>query len=260
MPLTVAMHNFDPKSRDLTDDAARLLQARFAAFSPLSETDRILLADVAQTLQYHPPHRNLYPAGLVAPPLRVIVSGWACRYRLLADGKRQIVCLRLPGDFIGHVAAMPLPSACATGALTEVQTVNAKLIAEAVSCRDGRLSPLSQCAVLMWHHDDVMMCDQIVRLGRQTSVARLAHFMLRCHERLKFVDLASKDSFPMPLTQEVLADVLGLSVVHMNRTIQELRRNGLLDLRNGMALMLDLNQLRVVANWSPLPRPAAGLT
>ena len=76
----------------------RVLALRFSAFASLSDAESDLLRSLAQTARYHPPYRDLHPAEM-APP-RMIVAGWAVQYRQLATGQRQIVSLRLPGDFV----------------------------------------------------------------------------------------------------------------------------------------------------------------
>ena len=75
--------------------------------------------------------------------------------------------------------------------------------------------------------------------------------MLELHGRLGRVGLAEDDRFAMPLTQEALADVLGFSVVHVNRTVQQLRRDRLLDVRNGVVVLTQREQLQELANWTP---------
>ncbi len=230
-----------------------MLKAQFSSFGGLTGEDDRFLAQVARTSYYHPPHRSLYAKDSASPPLRIVTAGWGCRYRLLPDGRRQIVSLRLPGDFIGHVSSMTLPTAYATGALTEMQTVNAQAFADVLGHDDGRHAALAHGSRAMFHLDDLMMCDHIVCLGRQTALAGLAHLVLRLHERLTRVGLASSDQFRMPLTQEVLGDVLGQSVVHMNRVVRELRHSGLVDLRGGIATMLDPERLRAISAWTPLP-------
>ena len=244
---------------DLDTDGVglRILRARFSSFSELSEEEDNLLVKMSETVHYHPPHRSLYPRSLTIRPLRMIIAGWGCRYRLLSNGRRQIINLCLPGDFVGHVFAIDVPTPYSIGALTEMQTVNASSIASLLSAHDGRFLGLSHAMRVMSHVEDIMMCDQILRLGRQTGPARLSHLVLRLHERLTRLDLAKGNRFAMPLTQEVLADVLGQSHVHMNRIIRDLRKNNLLDLRAGVAEILDIDRLRAMAAWVPLPAKVA---
>ncbi len=104
---------------------------------------------------------------------------------------------------------------------------------------------------VMAHLEAMLLGDQIVRLGWQTAGGRFAHLMLELHGRLSRVGLAQDDRFAMPLTQHALADVLGFSVVHVNRTLQQLRRDRLLDVRNGMAVLMQRERLQELAGWTP---------
>lgn len=226
-----------------------VLAKRFSALAPLSHAENDLLRGLAEATRYHPPYRDVHAAG--APPMRprMIVAGWAAQYRQLVDGQRQIISLKLPGDLIRPLFLIHLPLPCAVAALTELETVDAQPLAEAAA--GSAHSSLGQAIHVMAHMDRMLLGDQIVRLGRQTACGRFAHLMLELHERLDRVGLAEADRFAMPLTQETLADVLGFSVVHTNRTIQQLRRDDLLDVRNGMVMLLQRNRLHDLASWTP---------
>ena len=115
---------------------------------------------------------------------------------------------------------------------------------------------LAHAVHVMAHLETMLLGDQIVRLGRHTASGRFAHLMLELYERLNRMGLAQDDRFAMLLTQEVLADVPGFSVVHVNRSIQQLRRDRLLDIRNGMAVLMQSERLQDLASWTP----PAGLT
>lgn len=176
-----------------------------------------------------------------------LVSGWACRFRHLSDGRRQIFDFVLPGEGIG-VCLRPAPLAnTSTTALTPVRLVDAAplLRAEALdSCKE------LVCA-LQTHADadERRMLDQVVRLGRLSALERLAHLILDLHQRLVVVGQADGDRFSLPLTQETLADALGLSVVHVNRTIQELRRQNLVQLERGVVRLPDRDGLARLAGY-----------
>lgn len=231
----------------------RVLSEHFSAFASLSNAEMKLLGDLAEAARYHPPYRDLYVAGASPPPARMIVAGWACQYRLLPDGHRQIISLKLPGDLIWPLMQVRLPSSCAVAALTELETVSAQPLIEAAAAADPVYPGLAHATRVMAHLHDMLLYDQIVRLGRQTACGRFAHLMLELRERLGRVGLVESDSFAMPLTQDVLADVLGFSVVHVNRTVQQLRRESLLDVRNGQVVLLQPERLRELAGWAPLP-------
>jgi len=223
----------------------RVLALGFSAFASLSDAESDLLRSLAETARYHPPSRDLYAAEM--PPPRVIVAGWAAQYRQLANGQRQIIGLRLPGDFVAPLRQLHLPSSCVITALTELETVDAQPLVDTEPAHPN----LAQAVGVMAHMDYMLLSDQIVRLGRQTAGGRFAHLMLELYERLSRVGLAEDGRFAMPLTQEVLADVLGFSVVHVIRTIQQLRRDRLLDVRNGTAMLIQRDRLQDLANWTP---------
>jgi len=237
------------------DDEARhlgVLVRRLSALASLSDAEAGLLRELAADARYHPPGRSLYVAGVPSPP-RMVVAGWACWHRVLPGGARQIVSLRLPGDLLWPVPPPGLRPPCSVAALTELETVSAQPLAEAMATADPAHPGLGRAGRLMAHLDEALLCDQVVRLGRQTAGRRFAHLMLELRERLARVDLAGDDRFAMPLTQDVLADALGLSVVHVNRTVQQLRHDGLLDVRGGVVTLLDPERLRDLAGWTAPP-------
>lgn len=116
---------------------------------------------------------------------------------------------------------------------------------------------LWEALTLASRHDEMRLLDQVVRLGQQTAPERIASLMLELHNRLLQVRQADADSFPMPLTQEHLACTLGLSLVHVNRSLQQLRRMGLLEVRGGRAFMPAPDQLKSFCSFEATARPYA---
>lgn len=226
----------------------RALVRRLSALAVLSDAELDLVRDLAADARRHPPQRCLHLAG--APlSARLVVAGWACRYRALPDGSRQILSFVLPGDLTGPIRHLGLPSSCTVVALTELETVSAQPFAEAAAAADPAHPGLARAARLMAYLDDLLLCDQLVRLGRQNAPARFAHLMLELHDRLACVGLASGGCFAMPLTQEVLADALGLGIVQVNRLVPQLRRDGLLDIEDGVVTLTDPERLQALAGW-----------
>jgi len=239
---TLALH-----SADRQPSHACVLALGFSAFAPLSDAEGNLLRDLAGATRYHPPYRDLHATEAPPPPPRMIVAGWAAQYRQLADGQRQIVSLRLPGDFVAPLGQLRFASTCAVAALTELETVNAQSLADAGPAHPG----LAHAVRVMAHLEAALLDEQIVRLGGQTAGGRFAHLMLELHDRLGRVGLAGDGRFALPLTQHALADVLGFSVVHVNRTLQQLRRDRLLEVRNGMVVLMQRDRLQELAGWTP---------
>ena len=94
------------------------------------------------------------------------------------------------------------------------------------------------------------MRDHVVRLGRQTAYERVVHLMLEFRSRLAVVGQVVDDGFAVPVTQEVLADALGLSVVHINRTLQQIRRDRLFELRGGQLKLRQIELMQAMVDWA----------
>ena len=234
------------RSAGIQPSHLRVLTFRFSSFASLSDAESGLLQDLAGAARSYPPHRDIRAAG--TPP-RMIVAGWAAQCRQLANGQRQVISLRLPGDFVWPLAQLSSPWSCAVTALTELETVDAQPLVDALAGPD--YPSLARTARVMAHLDHMLLGDQIVRLGRQTATERFVHLMLELHGRLAQVGLAEDGCFAMPLTPEVLADVLGISVVHVNRTVQQLRRDRLLEVWDGTVTLLRRERLEALASWAP---------
>lgn len=211
---------------------------------PLSDAEQALLARLrwSETI---PPAAEIVADGRPLHP-RYIMSGWAARVRWLQDGRRQIVSLALPGDGLG-LCQRSLPLAmCPVIALTTVAIADGSEVLHAMGDGESGLSEASNFAAAL---DQAYLIEQIVRLGRQTAYERLAHLFLELHDRLDAVGMVSEASFPMPLTQEMLADVTGLSIVHVNRTLQQLRRDAMVECSGGRVTLLKHAMLIAIADY-----------
>lgn len=173
----------------------------------------------------------------------LVVAGVAADVRILADGRRQILGLRLPGEII------PGERHDTVTALTPVELVDATPLIRELSEQGGLRSSLGRAWLAAARAEQAMMSDQIVRLGRLSAYERMAHLLLEIHERLFHVGLANATSFHMPLRQDMIADLLGLSVVHVSRTSQQLKRDRLAHTRSSHVTLLDRERLATVANY-----------
>ena len=223
------------------------LIARLASMAPLSPTEWRLVEDMCHVARSFPARAELVAVGAVQSP-QLLLSGWACYQRLLGDGRRQIVSFILPGDTIGSMLNSGVPAACSVVSLTSVTAADAKPLVAAAEDRSAA-SGFANLVRVMAARDEQGLRDHIVRLGRQTAYERMVHLMLDFRDRLSAAGLCDRDSFTMPLTQETLADALGLSVVHVNRTLQQIRRDGLLELRTGVVTLLQPEQMALIADW-----------
>jgi CRP-like cAMP-binding protein len=227
------------------DNAVALRLGRLAR---LSSVEMDILRDLSQTARQSPAHAELCVEGRIQPPL-MLLSGWACHQRILGDGRRQIVRFLLPGDAIGSLSRPGLPASSSALALTPVVVADARPLLRNADENGVPLSGLAEAVARMSYADEINLRDQVVRLGRQTAYERLVHLVLEFYGRLQAIGMVDGDSFALPLTQDILADALGLSVVHINRTLQQVRRDRLLDMRGGQVTLRQLDLMRAMADW-----------
>jgi CRP-like cAMP-binding protein len=226
----------------------------------LSEGEEALVRALTERRERFSPGEELIGDGQPSRRPRFVVAGWAAYQRVLADGRRQIFSFILPGDLMGYAPKPPPPALCSLTALTALETIDAELVAEAAE--SGRGPGLAAAIEGLRKLEGQLLLDHMVRLGQQTAYERVAHFLLELQRRLQIVGLGDAQRFPLPLTQEMLADALGLSIVHVNRTLQQLRRDGLIELRSGVAILLRPEALSAVSDYDTLgafraPPPAA---
>lgn len=195
------------------------------------------------------PHQYLARESDVPDFLYRIDEGWACHFRLLNDGRRQITALFLPGDYcephwiFGGRPAHPII------AITNVRTT-------AVPCRTWREGRREQQHELLSNVIGMIerQADWLVTLGRKTALERIAHLLCEVYERMSHNGLSYGQQCSMPLTQMDIADVTGLTPVHVNRTLQTMRNSKLIELQSKWLRIPDISALRQAAALAPLPR------
>jgi len=185
-------------------------------------------------------------AGAPMRRLKWIVSGWAGEMHVLPDTRRQICSLLLPGDIF---AAPPVGQNLRRGvvALTRLDCLDVPSLIDGLD-ETGDMNALIENRL---RDQTERRYDHLTRLGQLSAPQRLAHLLLELHERLRVAGLASDNHFRLPLTREHLADALGLSVVHLDRSLRMLRVRRLLDIRFGGVTLLDQRELLVLAGREP---------
>jgi CRP-like cAMP-binding protein len=220
------------------------------AFSALSDAELELVRSLGERRERHGVGDELVAEGAGASRPRFILAGWACRQRVLPDGRRQIFSFLLPGDGLG-LSRRAGPELSSITALTALETADAEPVLGAIQA--GRAPGIARALAGAEPIEQTQLFDHMVRLGRQTAYERVAHFLLELQRRLEIAGLGDTQRFPLPLTQEILADALGLSIVHVNRTLQQLRRERLIELRSGVAILLERELLASIADYRPAP-------
>ena len=170
-------------------------------------------------------------AGEDAPQLYTLYSGWAFRFKTLPDGRRQILNFLLPGDLLGLQAAMFDAAQHGIEALTDVQIC--MLPRRDVWALFGTMPDLAFDVTWLGAREESIVDENLTSVGRRSAAERAAALIVGLYKRAKVLGLVVDDSFDFPLTQQHLADALGLSLVHTNKTLAKLRRMGMFTSKNG---------------------------
>jgi CRP-like cAMP-binding protein len=231
---------------------------RLRAHAVLGPAETELLLSLGAVPKMHSAGTLVCPRSDGTPHPRVIVSGWACRPRILPDGRRQMLNLLLPGDLMGDRGDRRPLALNPVVALTPVRTISAARLFAALAERPGAYPGIVEALAALERVEENQLLDHVVRLGCQSALQRMAHLLLELHGRLAVIGFTHDSTFPMPLTQETLGELLGLSLVHTNRIVAQLRREELVTIRSGVVAVHDFGRLALLADRiNPLPRTVA---
>ncbi|WP_354044389.1 Crp/Fnr family transcriptional regulator [Devosia sp. UYZn731] len=180
-------------------------------------------------------------------PVFIMLEGWACRYKILPNGTRQILAYLMPGDCcdlnIGLLDEMDHSIQVITPAL--VATVE-RTDMDAIMDKHRSIAKAMYIAQLV---DEGTMRSWITSMGRRTSVERVAHLMCELYLRARNVGLEFEPELQLPLTQLLLADSLGMTAVHVNRILKMLRLSGAMTLKRGSLNIVDPAKLLQIAGF-----------
>jgi CRP-like cAMP-binding protein len=226
------------------------LTRRLEEFTPLSESDRAALAQLSQqSTRTVEAKRDLIRQGDAPRSLFLIREGWACRYRELDDGRRQIVDFAVPGDLCDLNLFILDRIDHSIGAITrlKVAEIGGEIFRALVTSHPDITTAL-------WWQELVSKSihrEWIVNVGQRTAQERIAHLFCEMFLRLESVGLTNGFSCDFPPTQGDLADATGLTSVHVNRSLQELRGRGLVELDRKRLTIPDLRALQELAGFNP---------
>lgn len=214
----------------------------------LSARERAALAEAVAEVRLYAPGDTLIRAGVSAEHSTLLLGGLVGRVFYMAEGKRQIVALHLPGDFVDLHSLLLKRLDHDVVALSEVRVA---LFPHAALRRLTETEPhLSRMLWLLTVIDGAIHREWIGRLGHSAAV-RIALLLCELQTRLEVVGLATPEGFAIDLTQAELGDMTGLTPVHINRTLRKLREANLAIMRDGYASIPDLARLREFAGFDP---------
>ena len=220
---------------------------KLCGHAPLSAEDIGLLEAACSISKLVPARHDLIREGDKPGPIFVILEGWACRYKLLPEGTRQITAFLMPGDCCDMHASVleTMEHTISTLTLARVATIQRSRMEELILTRKA----LTQAFLWTQLVDEDTLRAWIVSMGRRDSLQRVAHLMCELYVRARNIGLTGDGRFEMPLTQAVLGDALGMTAVHVNRVLRKLRLGGVMELTSGSLVIADVARLASVAGF-----------
>lgn len=220
-------------------------------FSPMTDDEVTFMQSFKTAELVAEPGTSLLLEGSTSPQLFTVLSGMGVRYKTLEDGDRQVINFLFPGDLIGLQSAVMGEMKHSVEATTNMVlcVFNRSDIWNMFKIHPERAYDLTWIAAVEEH----FLGETIATLGQRNAGERIAWAFLRIHRRLQAVGLGGGDHVPMAFRQQDLADALGLSLVHTNKTIARLRDLGLAEWTDGQLTIKDPDKLAAFAGLEPEP-------
>jgi len=217
------------------------LKRRIKHYSVIKNNGFKSLENLPHRIETRRPGSDIVSVGETVDYVFVIEKGWAIRYRMLDDGRRQILNFMLPGDCFDLMSLTQAKSDHAIAAATEVRL-------RRLSFTDfiRTISREPHLATSFWWasiQEEAILREQIIRVGRRSAKERVAHLLLELNRRVAAIDGELKDFLSLPIPQTLIADALGLSVVHISRTMSKLKYDGMIETTSEGVRILQRDQL-----------------
>jgi CRP-like cAMP-binding protein len=218
-------------------------------FAGLSDEDRRLVDEAVRDVRRLEARQDIIREGERPDEVHLLLEGWAARYKVLPGGGRAIMAYLIPGDLCDiHIALLDRMDH-SIGTLSPAEV--AYIPRERIEALMGRGDDLARALTWSMLVDEAILREWLVTLGHRPADKRVAHLICEMMLRSKAVGLTDDDSFDLPLTQEELADTMGITPVHMNRTLQALRRSDLITTRGKRVIVQDAERLMAFADFNP---------
>ena len=224
---------------DLNDHAALV---RFRAYGNLSQSELGAMMPMVVAPRQLKRGALLQEEGQRTTRIHLLLQGWTASSIMVPDGKRQILKVHLAGDLIGLPGLSVMEAPDTVVALTDVTVGQIDLHALGALFRDNpRVAAL---LFLIAQEERLMLMDRLTLVGRRDTAGRLAGMLLQLHTRMLRQDPTIGDTLDTPLTQADLADMIGVTLVHINRTLMDFRERGIVTWARHRAVIRDRAALR----------------
>ena len=223
------------------------LHRKLRLFAKLGSDEFRVLDQIVRNSQDIPARTVLGREGDSKNECYILLEGWGFCYKDLEDGGRQIINFRLAGDLMGIRNRLFQVSDHSYGTITKskVAVLSFDRFQEIIENMPG----LGQALLWTIARDEAMISEHLVSLGRRDANERISHLLMELADRMEFAGIAPEGVLKCPLTQEHLADALGLTSIHVNRILRSLRERGLVTLSHGELIIQDLHGLKALAGY-----------
>lgn len=219
------------------------LVERLRRFTNISREGEQALLELSQRdVREYDRHTDLFKEGDKPPCAHLLLDGWAARYKSLEDGRQQISAFLIPGDLFDLKVYLVSEMDHSVKALTPIKT--ALIQKDEI---DALMDEYPETAKgLFWQQMVLSAIERewVVNIGRRRAYERVAHWLYEIYLRLRDIGATDGNSCRLPVTQRDLADAVGLTPVHLNRVLQQLRHDGLIELDQGRLVIVDPDAVR----------------
>jgi CRP-like cAMP-binding protein len=226
------------------------LVRRWSKYTRLSPEDRNGVRALPFTNRTFGKDAYIVREGQETTDCALLLRGFAYRQKLLRDGDRQIISFHIPTEFVDLQNSL---LGIADHSVQSLNQTEVAIVPRAALLELSESRPAVRMA--MWVDtliDSSIFREWVVNVGRRDSRARIAHLLCELALRLGSIGAGDGDRFDFPITQEQIADATGLTAVHTNRTLQALRREGLIQLNSGSLKILDWDEMKEVGDFDEL--------
>lgn len=220
---------------------------KLSGMADLTADDAAALARATSDPRPYVARQDLIREGDETGPMFVVLDGWACRYKILPNGTRQIMAFLMPGDACDlHIKLLAQMDHGIQAITTAMVATVSRAEMEALMHGHPNIASAMYSSQLV---DEGTMRAWIVSMGRRSAPERVAHLVCELYLRARNIGLTGEGEFALPLSQVVLADALGMTTVHINRVLKELRLAGAMALKRGSVTILDPAKLVNIAGF-----------
>jgi len=219
------------------------------SISSLSDEEKRALLDLPMNVKVFEADNDIVRDGDRPSDCCLILSGFVCRYKVLSDGRRQIMGFYVPGDIpdLQSLHLHVMDHSIGTLVTSSIALIPHESLRNLLMQHPGLTGAFWRDTLI----DAAMFREWMIGMGRRSAYQRIAHLLCELQMRLRAVGLAGENGYDLPVTQNELGDALGLSTVHVNRVLQDLRSEGLLALHGGTLHVPDWEALQVAGDFDP---------